>query len=141
VVDDEKAALDFLSDVLSQRGFPCRGAASAGAPIELLSDDEYGLVVADTRMPDREDIWMLRQVLANNDASFHFLSVHVWRLIRSQFRTQMKFLPSELCLEAVSLTAPLHSSYLPQWRPRVPELRWHTLLLPARPDTVAPELA
>lgn len=110
MVDDEKAALDFPSDALSQRGFPCRGAGSAGAQIELLSDGEYGLVVADTRMPDREDIWLLRQVLANHDAPFHFLSVQVWRLIRSQFRIQMKFLPSELCLEAVSSTPPLYSS-------------------------------
>jgi DNA-binding NtrC family response regulator len=54
VVDDEKSQLDILSDILCDAGYEVTIANSGEAAINLLSEDEFPLVLTDLKMPGKD---------------------------------------------------------------------------------------
>jgi two-component system, NtrC family, response regulator PilR len=63
VVDDDKESRELLSEVLTTNGYAVGLVESAGAAQALLDeDDEYGIVIADLRMPDGSGLELLREL-------------------------------------------------------------------------------
>src|SRR5438552_16919643 len=63
VVDDARAVRDVLSAVLREEGYPVRQASSADAALQLLRGDDLPLVLCDMKMPERDGLWLLEEVL------------------------------------------------------------------------------
>src|SRR5438270_8666413 len=63
VVDDDRAVRDVLSAVLREEGYPVRQASSADAALQLLRGDDLPLVLCDMKMPERDGLWLLEEVL------------------------------------------------------------------------------
>jgi DNA-binding response OmpR family regulator len=67
VVDDDKESRELLSEVLTTNGYVVGLVESAGAARALLDDDnEYGIVIADLRMPDGSGLELLRELRRRN---------------------------------------------------------------------------
>lgn len=63
VVDDDKESRELLSEVLTTNGYAVGLVESAGAAQALLDDDnDYGIVIADLRMPDGSGLELLREL-------------------------------------------------------------------------------
>jgi two-component system OmpR family response regulator len=63
VVDDDKESRELLSEVLTTNGYAVGMVESAGAAQALLDgDNEYGIVIADLRMPDGSGLELLREL-------------------------------------------------------------------------------
>jgi len=54
VVDDEKSQLDILSDILSDAGYEVIVANSGEAAINLLSEEDFSLILTDLKMPGKD---------------------------------------------------------------------------------------
>src|SRR3989454_11582175 len=63
VVDDDRAVRDVLSAVLKEEGYPVRQASGADAALQLLRGDDLPLVLCDMKMPERDGLWLLEEVL------------------------------------------------------------------------------
>jgi len=63
VVDDDRAVREVLSAVLRVEGYSVRQSESAEAALQLLRGDDLPLVLCDVKMPDRDGLWLLDQVL------------------------------------------------------------------------------
>jgi DNA-binding response OmpR family regulator len=67
VVDDDKESRDLLSEVLTTNGYDVGLVENAGAAQALLAHDEdYGIVIADLRMPDGSGLELLRELRRQN---------------------------------------------------------------------------
>src|SRR5438067_6522403 len=62
-VDDDRAVREVLSAVLKEEGYPVRQAAGADAALEMLRGDDLPLVLCDMKMPERDGLWLLEEVL------------------------------------------------------------------------------
>ena len=60
IVDDEPEILNFISEVLSSRGFTCRTATSSRQALRRMRGEEYHLLVTDIRLPDGSGIDIIR---------------------------------------------------------------------------------
>ncbi len=63
VVDDDRAVRDVLSAVLREEGYPVRQTSSADAALQMLRGDDLPLVLCDMKMPERDGLWLLEEVL------------------------------------------------------------------------------
>ncbi|OLC72375.1 MAG: two-component system response regulator [Deltaproteobacteria bacterium 13_1_40CM_4_68_19] len=63
VVDDDRAVRDVLCAVLKEEGYPVRQASGADAALQLLRGDDLPLVLCDMKMPERDGLWLLEEVL------------------------------------------------------------------------------
>src|SRR5437016_12763572 len=63
VVDDDRAVRDVLCAVLKEEGYPVRQASGADAALQLLRGDDLPLVLCDMKMPERDGLWLLGEVL------------------------------------------------------------------------------
>src|SRR2546430_5439440 len=63
VVDDDRAVRDVLSAVLREEGYPVRQASGADAALQMLRGDDLPLVLCDMKMPERDGLWLLEEVL------------------------------------------------------------------------------
>jgi len=63
VVDDDRAVRDVLCAVLKEEGYPVRQASGAVAALQLLRGDDLPLVLCDMKMPERDGLWLLEEVL------------------------------------------------------------------------------
>jgi CheY-like chemotaxis protein len=67
VVDDDQESRDLLSEVLEANGYTVCTVADARAARELLGrDGEYGIVIADLRMPNESGLELLRKLRQQN---------------------------------------------------------------------------
>jgi len=62
VIDDDDAARDALTFLLSAADFPVRSYSSAQAFLESIPRDDGGCVITDVRMPDIDGIELLRRL-------------------------------------------------------------------------------
>ncbi|PIE51308.1 hypothetical protein CSA37_12215 [Candidatus Fermentibacteria bacterium] len=60
IVDDEPEILNFISEVLTFRGFICTTATSSKEALRKMRDEEYHLLVSDIRLPDGSGINIIR---------------------------------------------------------------------------------
>jgi len=60
IVDDEPEILNFVSEVLTLRGFTCRTATSSRQALRRMRGEEYHLLVTDIRLPDGSGIDIIR---------------------------------------------------------------------------------
>ncbi len=68
IVDDYKTMLRIIRNLLKQLGFNNVDEASDGAgALELLKDNEYGLVISDWNMEPMTGIELLKEVRSNGD--------------------------------------------------------------------------
>lgn len=65
IVDDERGMRELLETDLRLRGFVARSAASAAAALQLLSEEDFDLVLTDVKMPGASGIELCRQVVSN----------------------------------------------------------------------------
>src|SRR4051812_5140008 len=63
VVDDDRAVREVLSAVLREEGYSVRQADGAEAALQMLRGDDLPLLLCDVKMPDRDGLWLLDQVL------------------------------------------------------------------------------
>ena len=63
VVDDDKAVREVLSAVLREEGYAVRQADGAEAALQLLRGDDLPLLLCDVKMPEKDGLWLLDQVL------------------------------------------------------------------------------
>ena len=62
VVEDELDALDLLSIDLAEHGATVRGASSATQALDLLSSEQFDLIISDIGMADTDGYKLIRQV-------------------------------------------------------------------------------
>ncbi|MBI5115409.1 response regulator [Candidatus Poribacteria bacterium] len=62
LADDEKAFLDSLVKVLSRRGIAARTAYDGRAALEVLSHEQFDVIVLDVRMPVMDGLAALREI-------------------------------------------------------------------------------
>src|SRR5205085_1970897 len=63
VVDDDRAVREVLAAVLKEEGYGVRQATDAEAALQMLRGDDLPLVLCDVKMPERDGLWLLDQVL------------------------------------------------------------------------------
>jgi cyclic di-GMP phosphodiesterase len=63
VVDDDRSVREVLAAVLKEEGYPVRQAPSADAALQMLRGEDLPLVLCDVKMPERDGLWLLDQVL------------------------------------------------------------------------------
>ncbi len=63
VVDDDRSVREVLAAVLKEEGYPVRQASSADAALQMLRGDDLPLLLCDVKMPERDGLWLLDQVL------------------------------------------------------------------------------
>lgn len=64
VVDDDASALESLRQIFEREGFDVRCEPSAEAALDALRADEFGVVLADLRMPGMDGMDLLRTIKA-----------------------------------------------------------------------------
>jgi len=64
VVDDDVSAVESLREIFEREGFEVRTASSGEEGLETLRGDEFGVVLADLRMPGMDGMDLLRAVKA-----------------------------------------------------------------------------
>jgi DNA-binding response OmpR family regulator len=62
VVDDDRAFADTIGSLLKSCGYFCDVVYSAEAAIVMLNGQDYDLLLSDIRMPDNEDLKLIRNV-------------------------------------------------------------------------------
>ena len=63
VVDDDRSVREVLAAVLKEEGYPVRQASSADAALQMLRGEDLPLVLCDVKMPERDGLWLLDQIL------------------------------------------------------------------------------
>src|SRR5438270_371552 len=63
VVDDDRAVREVLAAVLKEEGYGVRQATDAEAALQMLRGDDLPLMLCDVKMPERDGLWLLDQVL------------------------------------------------------------------------------
>ncbi len=66
IVDDELSQRNILADILSDAGYGITTAADGDEALELLSGDNFPVVLTDLKMPGRDGLEVLRAALAYN---------------------------------------------------------------------------
>jgi len=64
VVDDDPGVRALLRRVIEGMGHEVQEAADALAALEVLERTEVGLALCDVRMPGRDGVWLVDQILA-----------------------------------------------------------------------------
>jgi len=64
IVDDDKAALDSLTQVFEKEGFETRAEQSGEAALDALRSEDFGVVLADLRMPGMDGMDLLKAIKA-----------------------------------------------------------------------------
>jgi DNA-binding NtrC family response regulator len=62
IVDDDHAQRSLLETFLRSQGYPTQSAASGEAALQLLSEEEYAMMISDVRMPGMSGLETLRRV-------------------------------------------------------------------------------
>jgi two-component system response regulator PilR (NtrC family) len=62
IIDDEKSILDLLSVVFKKEGYRVRATLSAKKALELISKEEFGLILTDIKLPEINGFEILRRV-------------------------------------------------------------------------------
>jgi two-component system response regulator PilR (NtrC family) len=62
IIDDEKSILDLLSVVFKKEGYRVRATLSAKKALELMSKEEFGLILTDIKLPEINGFEILRRV-------------------------------------------------------------------------------
>lgn len=62
IIDDEKSILDLLSVVFKKEGYRVKATLSAKKALELLSKEEFGLILTDIKLPEMSGFEILKQV-------------------------------------------------------------------------------
>jgi len=62
IIDDEKSILDLLSVVFKKEGYRVRATLSAKKALELLSKEEFGLILTDIKLPEMSGFEILKRV-------------------------------------------------------------------------------
>jgi two-component system response regulator PilR (NtrC family) len=66
IVDDEESMQEFLDIFLTKEGYQVRTAGSVEKAIEILSEENFDVVISDIKMPGHSGIELLRIVKAAN---------------------------------------------------------------------------
>ncbi|MBM4397713.1 MAG: sigma-54-dependent Fis family transcriptional regulator [Deltaproteobacteria bacterium] len=64
VVDDDRAALESLAQIFDREGFEVRSETGGEAALEALRAEDFGVVLADLRMPGMDGMDLLRAIKA-----------------------------------------------------------------------------
>ncbi|MEQ9496605.1 MAG: response regulator [Deltaproteobacteria bacterium] len=62
VVDDDESVRRVVAAILVDEGYETITASNANSALEMLTRDEFALVITDMKMPDRDGLWLLEQV-------------------------------------------------------------------------------
>lgn len=62
VVDDDESVRRVVAAILIDEGYETVTASNANSALEILTRDEFALVITDMKMPDRDGLWLLEQV-------------------------------------------------------------------------------
>lgn len=63
IVDDEKVIRGLLNRKLSEKDYECQEAGDAGQALEQLSNNAFGLVILDNKMPGKSGIELLPEIV------------------------------------------------------------------------------
>lgn len=74
IVDDENDTLDLVSMELTQHGARATTASNATEALELLSKDEYDLLISDIAMPEMDGYGLIREVRKLEKGKEHRIS-------------------------------------------------------------------
>ncbi len=64
IVDDDEGVRTLLRRVIEDIGHQVVEAADANAALEVLQTTKVGLALCDIRMPGRDGVWLMDQILA-----------------------------------------------------------------------------
>ena len=64
VIDDENVIRELMREILERAGYDTIGAGTADEALDLLADNEIGLVVSDIVMPGLTGLELLEEVRA-----------------------------------------------------------------------------
>jgi DNA-binding response OmpR family regulator len=65
VVDDEEVIREFLKDCLVKLGYEIKEAADGEQAIEELGREDFGLLICDIQMPNKDGWQVIREVRSN----------------------------------------------------------------------------
>ncbi len=63
MVDDEEAIRKLISDILIREGYVCQSVSNVDEALEILSREEFSLVISDINMPGRTGIELLDEIV------------------------------------------------------------------------------
>jgi PAS domain S-box-containing protein len=86
VVEDELDALDLITVDLTAHGAKVRGASSAAQALELLSKEEFDLLISDIGMADTDGYNLIRQVRSRESGGGHIPAIALTAYARVQDR-------------------------------------------------------
>lgn len=73
VVDDDKLPRKVILSGLKKRGFSVLEASNGIEALELLSDDDIGVLIADWMMPEMDGIELCRRIRGREDAPYLYI--------------------------------------------------------------------
>ena len=62
VVDDSQDTLILIKDFLLDLGHSCRLAASGRQALDILTTENFDLIISDYQMDDGDGLWLLREL-------------------------------------------------------------------------------
>ena len=66
IVDDDAGVRGLLRRVIGDMGYQVTEAADALAALEVLENNEVGLAFVDIRMPGRDGVWLVDQIVSRH---------------------------------------------------------------------------
>lgn len=76
VVDDERSIRNTLRDILEYEKYEVNDAETGMAALELLSHNEYDVILLDIKMPQMDGLEVLEHILKDNDTPVIMISGH-----------------------------------------------------------------
>ncbi len=64
IVDDDRRLRELLVEVFGEQGWQVRGAADGDEAVAAMSQDRFGLIITDLKMPGQDGMAILRQAVA-----------------------------------------------------------------------------
>ena len=87
VVDDDIASLATLCTMLRTCGHRVDTAPRAKIAIQMMGNEDYGVIFLDYNMPDHNGVWFMRNAAIPTDASVILVSGFVDPMAMSDFRS------------------------------------------------------
>ena len=66
VVEDDIATLEYIEFLLTSAGYTVRGAANGAAALRLSSQERFGVVLVDRRLPDMDGLDVVRALVSQH---------------------------------------------------------------------------
>jgi DNA-binding NtrC family response regulator len=65
IVDDDPGIRGLLRRLIGDMGYDVKEAADAISALDVLAEDSIGLALVDIKMPGRDGVWLIDQIVTN----------------------------------------------------------------------------